>query len=93
MQEENGLLPYVLAGVTAVISALAATIGVLWKNSESRNAQAISRLEGKVDSLETKQDASEKAILECEKDRSLLRGMCDFLKSKVDQLERLVGTR
>lgn len=73
-----------------MVSTLAAAVAILWKNSESRNGQAITKLETKVESLEIKQDESEKAILECERDRSLLRGTCNFLQTRVDSLEKLL---
>lgn len=84
---DDGLTNYALTGVTAVVGALAAAVTLLWKTSESRNATAISKLENKVDSLEKKQDDSEKAILECERDRSQLRGICDLLRERISGLE------
>lgn len=87
---EDGLTNYVLTGVTAVVGALATAVAMLWRTSESRNATAIAKLETKVDTLEIKQDESEKAILECEKDRSQLHTLCDFLRGKVTDLEASV---
>lgn len=83
----DGLLTWVFAGVAAVVSTLATVIGVLYKASETRNGQAIAKLEAKVDSLDKKLDDTELARMDCEKDRALLKGTCDFLRARIESLE------
>ncbi len=88
-QAGDGLLTWVFAGVVAVVTTLTAVVGALYRAAETRNGQAISKLEERVNQLDAKLDRSEDERLECEKDRAMLRGECTALKARVDQLEKL----
>lgn len=57
---------WILTGVAAIVSTLAAVVATLWKANESKNSQAIEELERRV-------NKSEQDIRLCEEDRVELR--------------------
>ncbi len=84
----DGLVNWVLAGVVVIVSALATVVGVLYRAAETRNGQALAKLEERVDELDEKLSKSEADRLECEKDRATIRGECNMLKARVESLEK-----
>lgn len=87
---DDGLLTYIFAGIAAIVSTLATVVGYLYRLSETRNGQAIMKLELKVEHLDKKLDDTEQAQMECEKDRAALKGTCEFLRARIESLEMAV---
>ncbi len=88
MPTGDGLLTWVFAGVAAIVSTLAAVVGVLYRAAEGRNGRELAKLEERVNGLDAKLDKSESDRLECERDRATLKGECAMLKSRIEQLEK-----
>ena len=86
----DGFLTYVFAGIAAIVSTLATVVAYLYRISETRNGLAISKLELKVEHLDEKLDETEKAQMECEKDRAALKGTCEFFRARIESLEMAV---
>ena len=88
----NGELPegffgWVLGGVAAVIATLAAAVANLFRISENKNADAIKEQEKEIAVLRTQVKTAtdsaketEKARVECEKDRASLAMECKYIK-------------
>lgn len=83
--ETNGLTGWVLAGVGAVVSTLLTGIVTLFRMRESENAQAITKLEQNLNTINNKAD-------KCEEDRHALFTSCELMRFKIDVLEKRVSS-
>ena len=77
---ESGLLPWALAGVGGVVSALLTGLVSLFRLREQENAKNIAELKEKVCVIEAKAD-------KCEEDRSELRTNYAVLQHEFDALK------
>jgi len=78
--QNNEIIPWVLAGVTTVAGALSTAVVYMFRKSEFDNAEAIKELK------ESNRIVSDKAD-KCEADRHVLFGQCEVMKAKMEMLE------
>lgn len=81
--ETSGLTGWVLAGIGAIVSTLLTGVVTLFRMRESENAQAITKLEQNLATINGKAD-------KCEEDRHLLFTSCEVMKIKLDVLEKRI---
>lgn len=78
--ETSGLTGWVLAGIGAIVSTLLTGVVTLFRMRESENAQAITKLEQNLATINGKAD-------KCEEDRHLLFTSCKVLETKMAMLD------
>jgi septal ring factor EnvC (AmiA/AmiB activator) len=80
---ESSIIPWVLAAIGAVVSALLTGVVKLFQLRENENAKAIAKLEEKVAVVETKAD-------KCEEERGELRTTCALLEREIKLLQDVI---
>lgn len=85
---------WILTSVGAVMATLVTTIATLWKVGESKNAKAIEEQHRELTSVRIEMQGvrenlqvTEKARLECERDRSALTAKCEIFEARLTRLE------
>lgn len=77
---DSGLIPWVLAGVGAIMSTLLTGVVALFRMRENENAKAIAELKESHAVVTAKAD-------KCEEDRSKLFARCEVLEVKLKHVE------
>lgn len=80
-------LGLVLKGFVSVVGTLAASVAMLWKTSEAKNAKSIEQLQTRLDQAEKHAKEIDKSRIECEQDRSTLNERCTHLNERISRLE------
>lgn len=91
----ESFLSWVLGGIVAVITTMAAVVTTLWRANEAKNAEAIKEqskqiasIEGELKVVREHSHACEVARIECEKDRSALNAKCEIFEKRLTQIEQ-----
>ncbi|TWU22470.1 hypothetical protein Pla52o_35260 [Novipirellula galeiformis] len=86
---------WVIAGVSTVVATLASAVAGLFKLNESKNAEAIKRLEDHVGKQESKLEAQETRLIEsdrkhdeCQQDRIKLSTEVGLIRERLASVER-----
>lgn len=91
----ESFISWVLGGVVAVVTTLAAVVTTLWRANEAKNAEAIKEqskqiagIEGELKVVRDHSHLCEQARIECEKDRASLNTKCEIFEKRLTQLEQ-----
>lgn len=83
-EEINGIIPWALAGIGAIVSALLTGVVSLFRLRESENAKQITEHKQKIEHLEIKSD-------KCEEDRNKLFTQCELHTFEIKQLKEKIS--
>jgi septal ring factor EnvC (AmiA/AmiB activator) len=93
----ESFLAWVLGGIVAVVTTLAAVVTTLWRANEAKNAEAIKeqakQIAGIEDELKVVKEHGhlcEEMRVECEKDRARLAAKCEIFENRLTQLEKKI---
>ena len=93
----ESFLSWVLGGIVAVVTTLAAVVTTLWRANEAKNAEAIKEqskqiagIEGELKVVRDHSQICEQSRVECEKDRSRLSAKCEIFEQRLTLLEKKI---
>ena len=93
----ESFISWVLGGVVAVVTTLAAVVTTLWRANEAKNADAIKEqakqlagIEGELKIVKDHSDICEQSRIECEKDRAKLGAKCEIFEQRLTLLEKKI---
>jgi septal ring factor EnvC (AmiA/AmiB activator) len=93
----ESFVSWVLGGIVAVVTTLAAVVTTLWRANEAKNAEAIKeqakQIAGIEDELKVVKEHGnicEQSRIECEKDRARLGAKCEIFEKRLTELEKKI---
>jgi hypothetical protein len=93
----ESFVSWVLGGIVAVVTTLAAVVTTLWRANEAKNAEAIKEqskqiagIEGELKVVRDHSQICEQSRIECEKDRARLSAKCEIFEQRLTLLEKKI---